>query len=107
MVASTLAIEQVFATLPGAHFLGLVDALSDVCALGIQRDDDSTGVAVETEFRVVISDAIDGLARQTRNIDIRLGGDLTRNHTQPSGEQGLTCDTAVGVLRQDCVKDCV
>ena len=99
LVASTLTVEDVFATLATAALFADVDTLCDVGALRVECNNNTTGVAVETVCSIVISDALDCFASNCRNVNICIGGDFTRDNTQTSGEQCLTCNTAVWVDR--------
>ena len=88
-----------------AQFFALVDALGDVATLLVDRHDHAARVAVEAVQRVVVTDAVDDLAGQLRNVDVGIGGDLTGDDAQPGGEQRLARHTTIRILGEDGVED--
>ena len=104
LVTSTLAVEQVFATHATALFFTHVDTLSNVRALCVERNNNTTGIAVEAECCVVVPNAIDSSASNCRNVNIRIGGDFTRHNTQTSCEERFTRNTTVRIFSQQCIE---
>src|SRR5207245_596051 len=82
-----------------------VYAHGDVARLLVDRADDRAGVRIEAVEGVVVADGGDDAAHQRLEIDVGLGGDLACDHDQAGGGQGLTSDTAVGVLLETLVED--
>ena len=91
--------------LADTNLFARVDALSDVRALLVDRDDHATGVSVEAVAGIVVTDAVDRLAGDLRDVDVGRGRDLTGDHAEAGGQQRLTRDTAIWVLGEDGVED--
>ena len=88
LVAGTLGVELVTRHAV-AELLAPVDALGDVRALLVDRDDDPARRAVEAVQGVVVADRADRLAGQLGDVDVRRRGDLAGNHAQARREEGL------------------
>ena len=101
LVAGSLAVEVVLDGVLRSRLLGGVDALGDVTALVVDRDDHPAGVTVETGARVVVSDVLEGLADDARDLDVGRGGDLPGHHAQTGGHHGLAGDATTRVLGED------
>ena len=105
LVAGTLGVELVLAGLAAAQLLGGVDALGDVGALLVDRDDHAAGVAVEPVERVVVTDLLDRLASDLGDVDVGVGGDLAGDHAQPRGDECLAGDTPVRIDSENRVEN--
>ena len=105
LVAGALAVDDVLAAAAAAQLLALVDALGDVAALLVDRDDHTAGVAVEAVQRVVVADAVDDLASELGDVDVGAGRDLAGDDAQTGREQRLAGDTTVRILGEDRVED--
>ena len=102
LVARSGTVEQVaFAVL---MLVRLVDALRDVGRLLVDRDDDAARVRVEAELRTRVTDFANPLADEPRDVDVRLGRDLSRDHDESGRDQRLAGDAPVGVVREDGVE---
>ena len=77
----------------------------DVWRLLLNRADHAAGFRVETKFRTRVADVADNFAREVGKIDVCSGGDLTGNHNQAGGNQGLAAYAALGVVLQNCIED--
>ena len=82
----------------------LVDTHRDVGRLLVDRDDDAARLAVDAERGVGVADLADRVARQAREVDVRLGADLARDDAQAGRDHRLAGDPAVRVLLQDRVE---
>ena len=98
LVAGALAVEDVLAALAGAGLRGRVDALRDVRRLRVDRHHHAARVAVEAERLTVVADAADRVAHEVRDVDVRLGRDLTRDDAQARRQQRLARDSSGRVL---------
>ncbi len=87
-----------------ADLLGLVDAHRDVGRLLVDRRDDCAGVGIEPERATRVADAAHGVAHGALVVDVRLGGDLARDHDQAGGAERLARDPALRVLLEDRVE---
>jgi hypothetical protein len=85
----------------------LVDTHRDVGRLFVDGDDDAAGLAVDAERGVGVADAVDRVAGDARDVDVRLRADLTGDHAQAGGHEGLARHPPVRILREDCVEDAV
>ena len=79
--------------------LAFIHALGDVLGLLAIGDDHGAGVRVETDSRIVVADALDGLARDFAVVDPRAGGDFAGEHHQIVLDQSLGRDSGGFVLR--------
>ena len=86
---------------------GVVHALRDVIRLLVIADHDRTTFVVDAVLGVVIADALDGVASDLDVVHMRVGGDFTGQHHQPSVGQGFGSDAAAGVLFEDGIQNCV
>jgi len=86
---------------------GVVHALRDVCGLLVDRDDDAAGLGVEAVFGSRVADLGDRLADEARDVDVRLGRDLTRDDDEAGRDQRLAGDAPRGVVREDGVENCI
>jgi hypothetical protein len=104
LVAGALRLDAVLTGLAGTDLFTDVDALGDVGALLVDRDDDATGVAVEAVEGVVVADGVDRLAGDLRDLDVGVGGDLAGDDTEAGRQQRLAGDAPVGILGEDGVE---
>ena len=84
---------------------GAIDALGDVGALLAVADVHRAAVGVETQGRIGIADAADGVARDLGVIDLGVGGDLAGEDDETGGDQRFRRDAGELVLGQDGVED--
>ena len=82
-----------------------IHALGDVGRLLVDRGEDGTGLMVEAVARVVVADLADRLARDLRDVDVGLGGDLTGHDHEAGVDQALAGDATSGVVRHHRVED--
>src|SRR5450759_3502884 len=82
-----------------------VDALGDVWRLLVDADEHTTGLPVDAEMSPRVAGAFDCVADDLGHVDIAIGGDLTDNDRQASGQDRLAGHPAEGVLGQDLVED--
>src|SRR5882757_6818658 len=75
-----------------------VHALGNVLRLLAVGHDHSAGVSIEADGRIVVADALDGLAHHFREIDPRAGGDFAGEHHHIVLDQGLGGDSGGFVL---------
>ena len=73
LVPRALGVEDVFVATTGTLLEGDVDAVGDVGALLVERDQDAAAAAVESHGAVVVADVDDGLARQVVDVDVGAG----------------------------------
>ena len=78
--------------------LAFVDALRDVARLLAVGDDHGAAVGVEADLRIGVADALDGLARDVLEVDLRVGRDLAGEHHQVVLHQRLGGDARARVL---------
>src|SRR6267154_795138 len=76
----------------------LVHALCNVLRLLAVGHDHSAGVGIEADGRIVVADALDGLAHHFGEIDPRAGGDFAGEHHHIVLDQGLGGDSGGFVL---------
>jgi hypothetical protein len=62
-------------------------------------------VAVVAVVAVVVADATHGLADDFRDVEVDVGGDLSRNDRHAGVDEGLAGDAAARVLAHDRVED--
>jgi len=78
--------------------IALVDAARDIGRLLPVGDEHRAGRGVEADRRIVIADALDGVARHLVVMDARVGGDLAGEHHQVVLDQRLGGDARGLVL---------
>jgi hypothetical protein len=61
----------------------MIDALSNVWRLLVDRADHRAGLAIEAHTGVVVANPVDRGSHDLRNVDVRLGGDLAGNAGEP------------------------
>ena len=105
LVAGALGVDHVLAAGARPDLHGGVDALGDVGRLLVDRHDHAARVAVEAVGLAVVADAVDRLADDLRDVDIRLGRDLAGDHDEARRQQRLARDPGVRVLLEDGVED--
>ena len=86
---------------------GVVHTLRDVVALLVVGHQNGATFVVDAVFGIVVTDALERVARNLDVIHVRVGGDLTRQHHQAGVAQGLGCHARLRILPEDCVEDCV
>ena len=84
---------------------GVVDALGDVVALLVVGHQHRATFVVNAVVRVVVADALEGVARDLDVVHRGVGGDFTRQQDQAGVAQGLCGDPRFGVLFENCVKN--
>lgn len=72
--------------------IAVVQTLGDIGRLLLNSDQDVTGLVVETLFRVIVTDLLDGVSDDGLEVDSGLGGDFTENHDHTGLGGGLTGD---------------
>ena len=107
LVAGAQCIELIFSARTRTVLVADVDASGDVGTLLAERHQHGTRRAIETLGPVVVANVENRLTRHRRDIHHGRGRDLAGHHAQTSGQEGLTGDASVGVLRQDGVEDTV
>ena len=107
LIAGALLVERIDVRGVLADLFGVVDTLRDVGRLRAERHQHAAGTAVEARLSPVVADVEDPLASDCR--DIRVGGsrDLTGDHHGAGGHQGLDRHSAVRIIGQQGVEDCV
>jgi hypothetical protein len=85
--------------------VSVVETLGDIGRLLLDGDQDVTGLVVETLFRVIVTDLLDGVSDNGLEVDSGLGGDFTENHDHTGLSGSLTSDLGVGVLSETGVQD--
>jgi hypothetical protein len=83
----------------------VVDALRDVVALLVVRDQHRTALVVDAVLGVVVADALDRVARDLDVVDHRVGRDLAGQHDESGVGQRLGRHPAARILREDRVED--
>jgi hypothetical protein len=73
-----------------------VDALRDVRRLTVDRAHHGARLGVEAEFRVVVTDAVDRLPDDLRQVHVGRRRDLTGDDGEPGGDQRLAGHTRRG-----------
>ena len=99
LVAGTLGVQHVLATLAGAQLESRVHALGDVGRLCVERHQHSAGLAVEPVRVVVVADVADRVAHERGDVDVGRGGHLARHHDESRGQQRLAGHAARGIPR--------
>jgi hypothetical protein len=87
------------------HLERRVDTLRDVGRLLVQRDHHAAGLGVEPVLRARVADLADPLAHEPRNVDVRVGRDLARDHDEPRRDQRLAGDAARRIIREHGVEN--
>ena len=82
-----------------------VHALRDVPRLLVIRDEHRATAIVDAVFRVVVTDALDGVTRDLDVVDVGLRGDFARQYDKARIAERFGRDTRILVLRQDGVED--
>jgi hypothetical protein len=83
----------------------MVHALGDVVGLLVVADHHRAALVVDAVLGVVVADALDGVARDLDVVDVRVGGDFTRQHHEAGVGQRLGGHAAARVLLEDRVQD--
>jgi hypothetical protein len=83
---------------------GLVDALGDLRALLLDRDDDARGGGVEPVVGVRIPDVANHSTRDPVDVDVGGGRDLTEHEHHASGGRCLARDPPQGIFGQDGIQ---
>lgn len=83
----------------------VVKTLGNVGGLLLDGNKDVTGLVVETLVRVVVANLLDGVTDNLLEVDVGLGGDLTKDHDHTGLGGGLTGDLGVGVLGETGIED--
>ena len=104
-----VAKHQALVTGTGVQMIvrGMVDPLGNVIALFVVGDQYGATFVVDAVVGVVIANAFEGIARHLDVVDMGVGGDFTGQHHQAGVAQGLGGNAGFGVLREDCVENCV
>lgn len=77
-----------------------VEALSDIGGLLLNGDEKVERLVVEALGRVIIADALDGLADDLLVVNLGLGGDLAKDHDHAGLGGRLASDLGEGVVGQ-------
>ena len=85
----------------------VVHALGNVVALLVIGHQHCAAFVVNAVLGVVVTDALDGVARDLDVVHMRVGGDFTGQDHQTGVGQRLGCYAAAGVLLENCVQNCV
>lgn len=83
----------------------VVETLSNVGRLLLNGNQDVTGLVVETLLGRVVTNLLDSVSDDLLVVDLRPGGDLTKDHDHTSFGGGLTSDLGEGVLSETSVED--
>jgi len=105
LIARAHRLDLCVRHLPLPRLCGLVNAKSDVRRLLLDGGDHPAGGTVKASFGAIIADLADRLTHDLGDLDIALGGDLTRTEHQASGHGRLTGDPCIGILHQDRIQD--
>jgi hypothetical protein len=85
----------------------LVDAPGDVGRLLVDRVEHRARISREAELGVGVADFANRLACDFLDVDVGVGGDLTRDHDQAGVDERLARHAAVGIVGEDRVEDAV
>ncbi len=85
--------------------LAFVHALCDIGRLPVVAHHHRAAVIIEPQFRVVVADALDGVASHLDIIDIRARGDFASQHHQTGVDQSFSRDAGMGVFAKDRVEN--
>jgi hypothetical protein len=105
LVARADAVDRV--TLAALRLKRLVDALGDVGRLLVERHHHTACLGVEAEGLVPVADLRDPVPRETRDVDVRLGRDLTRDDDEPRRDERLAGNAPVRIVLEDGVENAV
>ena len=83
----------------------MIDALGNVIALLVVGDQHRAALVIDAIFGVVVTDALERIARHLDVVDMGVGGDFTSQHDQPGIGQRFGCHTGSWVLFEDCVEN--
>ncbi len=83
----------------------LIDTLSDVGRLRINRHQHRAGLPIESHCAVGVPDALDRAARYLLEIHITLGRDLPGDYSHAGGYQGLASNSSHFVLGEHGIED--
>ena len=86
---------------------GVINALGDVVALLVVGHQHGAAFVVNTVVCVVVTNALDGVARHLDVVDMRVGGDLAGQHDEAGVGQRLCGDAGQRVLFENCVENSV
>ena len=87
--------------------VGVVDAHGDVRALRVDRGQNGAAVSVEAAVRVVVPDALDGIADDLLVIDVRVGRDLAHDHDETGRRARLAGDAGHLILPDKSVQNSI
>jgi hypothetical protein len=102
LVAGADAVERVVVAV--LRFVRRVDTLRDVGRLLVERDHHTARICVEAVLRARVADLADPLAHEVRDVDVRVGRDLTGDDDEARGDQRLAGDAAHRVVLEDGVE---
>src|SRR5581483_5602928 len=95
LVAGALPVERVLVAV--LLLVRMVDALRDVGRLLVDGHHHAARVGVEAVLRTRVADLGHLPAHEPRDVDVRLGRDLTGDDDEAGGDERLACDAAVRV----------
>ena len=105
LVAGADPVERVVVARVMLHFERRVDALRDVGRLLVERDDHAARLGVEAVLRTRVTDRLDPLAHEPRDVDVGRRRDLAGDDDEPGRDQRLARHAAGGIVGQDCVEN--
>lgn len=82
----------------------MIQTLSNIWRLLLNRDKNVAGLVVETLGRVIVTDVLDGVTDDLLVIDVGLGGDLAENHDHAGLSCSLASNLGVWVLSQASIE---
>ena len=107
LVARARDVQRIVVGRVGARLVGLVHTLRDVGRLLVDRGDHRAAVGVEPVAVARVADLADRLARDLRDVDVRVGRDLAGDHHQAGVHERLARHAAVGILGHHGVEHAV
>jgi hypothetical protein len=100
LVARADPVERIVVARIVLHLVRLVDSLSDVRRLLVDRDDDPARLGVEAVLGPVVADLADPPADEPRDVDVGLGRYLARDDDEPGCDERLAGDAAGWIVRE-------
>ena len=104
LVAGADEVERIVVRGILLHLVRAVDASGDVLRLLLDRGDDAARVGVEAELGARVADLADPVAREPRNVDVRLGRDLAGDDHEPCRDERLAGNAARRILGEHGVE---
>src|SRR5690606_4883145 len=85
--------------------LAFIHALRDVRRLLVVADHDRAALVVDTEVSIVVTDALDGFARNVDIVDVRIRRDFAGQYNEAGIAQGFGRYAGTGILFEDGIQD--